>query len=634
MAKVAILVPYPDMRDMIHPLITQYQHISVMCVEYVKTEDIGERAYQLKQQGCELIVARGFQAMIVKRCVDLPLEEIRITAQELGCLILELRKEIPQEVPKIALIGFTNLFSDTSQFNELFHIDLSLYLVNNNEEMLSAVEQAAQDGMNAVIGGRIVCEKASVMGIKSKFLSSGEESLRNALGAAERACYAIDLVKRNSAEMDAMLKYTFSGIMQVNRTGTILRVNRAMFNLLEHPPSEILGKDIMEIIPKLDRKLLDAALYESKEAYAFLLDIHHKTVIVNIAPIEVNEAAEGAILTFQEGKRIIEMDSELRRELYQRGFVAKSFFDTIICESKETLASVNLAKRISKYSAPVLLLGEMGCGKDIMAQCIHNESMVKNNAFIALDCSAWTTETLDTMLFGNYYSTKKDMPPSMAELAQDGTLYLSHVEALSLEMQYKLFCLIQGKFMHNASNRPSLANVRIIVSTNFNLVVKVEKGEFRSDLYYALSVLNLELLPLRRRREDILGWTDFYLNQWQQQYNRYVHLTQGARHFMESYDWPGNLSQINSLCERIVLLAEKRNVDEVFVRKHLEQVTPKVLQGTEKVVLFQDKKAVQITELLRKHGGNRAKVAEELGVSKTTLWRYIKKYDILSDYSY
>ena len=139
--------------------------------------------------------------------------------------------------------------------------------------------------------------------------------------------------------------------------------------------------------------------------------------------------------------------------------------------------------------------------------------------------------------------------------------------------------------MHNGTNQAVATSVRVIAATDVNLVARVEKGEFRSDLYYALGVLSVELLPLRRRREAILPWAERYLNDWQEKYKRYVHLTQGACRFMQDYDWPGNMNQLNSVCERVVLLTEKRNVDEVFLRRQLEQVTPKLLPGTEKVVL-------------------------------------------------
>ena len=633
MAKVAVLVPNQELCSIAQPLISEFSSISLMTIEYIKTEQVSLRAHELERQGCELIVARGVHARIIKRDVKLPLVEIRVTQQELASVMLDLKEELGLPCPRIGLIGFSNMFSDTAHFNRLFGIDLRLYMVNQNDELDDAVEHALTDGCNAVIGGDIVCKSAQREKLPYRFIPSGQESLRNALRTATRVAYAIDIEKRNSAEINALLNYTFNGIVQVDSSGIIRRINRISNDLLERPTAAVLGKPISEILPNLSPELLENALERGQEAYAFMLDIHHKAVVVNIAPILVENQIEGAVLTFQEGQRLIEMDSEMRRELYQRGFVAKHSFDNMIQEDPETTRMLELAKRISKFTAPILLTGETGSGKNILAQCIHNESMVHSNAFVSIDCSAWLPETLDNMLFGNFTVRKDSILDSYAEMAQGGTLYLSHVEMLPLETQYKLLCLIRGRFLHNGPSRPVAANVRVIASTAVNLISRVEKGEFRSDLYYALNVLSLEVLPLRRRRADILGWMELYLDEWQKKHKRYVHLTQGARNYLLDYDWPGNLDQLCSVCERLVLLTQKRNIDEVFLRQQLEQVTPRLLPGTEQIVLYKDQKAVEIAALLKKHHGNRQKVADELGVSKTTLWRYLKKFNITSDYN-
>lgn len=633
MAKIAVLVPYRELCEIARPLVDQYPPMQTMCVEYASTDTVGERARALQEQGCELIVSRGLHAKIIRTQVHIPVVELRVTAQELGGVLLELKEELADPCPRLGVIGLENMFCDTARFDHLFGIRLDRRLVDHSNLLAPSTEQAVREGCQAVVGGELVCETARRLGIPCRFIPVGEESVRTALDTASRICYAIDTEKRNSAEMDAMLNYTFSGILQVDREGLVRRVNRAGYGLLGRPSKELLGQPITRLLPNLNEKLLQDTLTLGKEAYAFLLDINHKAVVVNIAPVLVDEGIEGAVLTFQEGRRITEMDKELRRELYQRGFIAKYNFDNLVSDSAESQRVIALARRIAKYPAPVLLTGEAGTGKSILAQCIHNESLARKNAFVPVDCSAWMAETLDNMLFGNY-STRHDGGDSMVELAQGGTLYLDHVEALPLETQYKLLGAIQGRFLHNGANRPTAISVRVIASTEANLIAKVEKGEFRRDLYYALSVLSLELLPLRRRREDILGWVDRTLEEWQEKYKRYVHLTQGARAFLNSYDWPGNLTQINNVCERIVLLTEKRNIDEAFVRRQLEQVTPKLLPGSERVVLYKDQKAVQIAQLLRKHAGSREKVAAELGVSKTTLWRYMKKYGIEEDFSY
>ena len=525
MAKVAVLVPNQELELIAQPLTEEFSFLQVMEVKYIRTAYAVQRARELEQQGCDLIVARGVQARLIKRSVRIPLVEITVTPQELASVMLDLKEELELDCPRIGLIGFPNMFSDTSQFNRLFHIDLRLYMAEQEEQLEEMVDKALQDGCNAVIGGNRVCASAGQKALPYKFIPSGEESLRNALATASRVGYAIDLEKHNSAEINALLNYTFSGIIQVDKERIIRRVNRVTNNLLGRSTDALLGQEISAVLPNLNQNVLTDALLHGREAYAFLLDIDHRAVVVNVAPILVGEQIEGAVLTFQEGQRLIEMDSEMRRELYQRGFVARYTFET----------------------------------------------------------------------------------------------------------QYKLLCLIRGRFLHNGPSRPAAAHVRVIASTSVNLIARVEKGEFRSDLYYALSVLTVEVLPLRRRRGDIEGWMQRYLDEWQEKYKRYVSLTQGAWQYLREYEWPGNLDQLYSVCERLVLLTQKRNIDEIFLREQLEQMAPRLLPGTEQVVLYQDRRAVELAALMKKHKGNRQKVAEELGISKTTLWRYLKKYDVHPD---
>lgn len=171
-------------------------------------------------------------------------------------------------------------------------------------------------------------------------------------------------------------------------------------------------------------------------------------------------------------------------------------------------------------------------------------------------------DSLDTLLFGSY-STRADAPACLAEAAQNGTLYLAHIEALSPELQFKILQLIGGKIWRNGASQPAQAAVRVVASSNADLPALLQEGLFRSDLYYALNVLSLALPPLRARRADILPWADRYLSEAQEQYKRYVSLTNGAREFLQKYDWPGNLDQLHSVCERTVLLAPRRSVDEV-----------------------------------------------------------------------
>lgn len=629
MAKVGILIPFSQMQNRVYSLLKEYPYVDPICVEYCRNEDVINRTQEIIRQGCELIIARGLQASMIRSKTAIPMVEIQVTTQEIGLLLKEARAEIGAEKPILALIGFGDMVGDISHFDELFNVELRYYIATENDDLAAIVRQAVKDGAQGLIGGNVVCRTADELGVYNRFLPTGDESIRNALGSANQICYAMEIEKRNAAEMGALFDNIGSGIIQTDGSGRILRVNSVAEKLLDKKSNELIGNDVRETVPGLSIQSLEAAIQDGRESYTTFLDKKRRTIIVNAVPIKIDEKAYGAILTFQEDARVFEMGSELRRELYQRGFIARYTFSNIVANSQTTLKCVELAKRISRVAAPVLISGEPGTGKEMMAQCIHNESVLQENAFVTIDCSAWSPDTLDTMLFGNY-TTRKDTPLCMAELAEGGTLYIAHVEMMPYEAQYKLLNLMRGKLLHNGNLQPRTANVRIIASTSTGLAELMEKGDFRNDLYYALSVLQLELPPVRRRSEDISEWIDLYISSWQKKYKRYIHLTQEARKFMREYSWPGNLEQMNSVCERIVLLAERKNVDETFVRSQIEMILPKrtSVSGYERNL---EPQAQELIAVLKKWNGNREKVAGELGISKTTLWRRMQKYAISND---
>ena len=633
MTKTAILLPYPAKYEKIMQMAEEYPSLEIICVERAHTDTVVRLGRELEERGCELIVTRGVHAQLLRENVTIPLVEMKVTAQEMGMVTRELKARMGDECPSIGLVGYTNMFGDTEHYDELFGIRLHKYYVTSRDELEGAVENAVKDGCVAVIGGDTACRKAEELGISSRSIPSGMESLANALHSASMVSYAIELSKRDNAEIEVMLNNTFTGIMQVDNDGVIRRINKSGNDFLERFLGDPVGKRVQQVIPSLRRKTLDDALVEGKESYSIYVNSRNMEIVVNIAPIRIDDRIQGAVLTFQEGRRIIEMDTKLHKELYQRGFIATFTVDQLYTGSKETKKLEQHIRKVARYSAPVLLIGEKGTGAAYAAEAIHNASLLKNNAFVPVDCDAWMPEILDDMLFGNYTS-RPGSQPCLAELAADGTLYLNNIEMLSKESQYKMVNLIRGKFMHNGTHRVSFTKVRVIASTSVNLVRKVEKGEFRQDLYYAICTLSTEIPPVRHQKEYALYWFNYFMDHWQKQYKRYVKVTQGAVKFVQDYEWPGNLEQIASVCERIVLLTEQRSIDEVFVKKQVDQILPDLLPGTDKVVLYKDKEAVRIAELLRKHGGNREKVAAELGISKTTLWRHIKKYGIEKDFSF
>ncbi len=646
MAKVAILVPQLQMKELCSQLIEEYPNLTPLCIDQIHTDEASDRAAALNGTDCDLIIARGLQACVIRRRTALPVITISITAQELGLMVLDMKQQLGLAHPQIGIIGFENTLDDTSSFGKLFDMELVRYTLRDEDiaddpgaSVFSAgisaraalealVDRALQDGCHAVFGGEVVCARAAAAGLPHMLLHSGTESVRNALSAANHMGHAIDLQKQNASEINTMLDFTFSGILQIDVSGVIRRCNRVVCSLLDLHPSALLGHSVRDIFPKLQEDILHKVLCSGEEAYALLVPIENHAVVVNIAPILIEEQICGAIMTFQESHRIIEIDNRLREEFYQRGFVARYQFDQLPAADSQTRKLFIRAKRFAKFPAPVLITGEHGNGNLILAQCLHNASLAASNAFVDVDCAAFDPEDLDILLFGSY-SVRSDSDTCYAEAAQKGTLCLEHVDSLPPSLQYKVLQLIRGKLRRNGTSRPICADIRVIASTSTNLVSMVEQGTFRGDLYYGLNVLSLHFPPLRERRDDILPWIDSCMREAQKRYKRYFTLTQGARDYLRQYSWPGNLDQLRGLCERIVLTAERRTIDEVFLQKELEQMAPRIAPHPEQVVVIKDPRAAELEELLKQHAGNRQAAADALGISKTTLWRRMKKYGIV-----
>ena len=633
MARVFFFLPYKELLAPAEELAGRFSGFSELKIVTAETGQVAEMAREAEKDGYEIIIARGAQAQIVKRTVTLPVVEFKASTQSIGMAIRDLRRALGSDRPVIGLVALTNTLPYTTHYRELFGVELKVYPAKELMELRPLVDKAAEEGCQAVIGANTVLARAGELGLPCGFLGSGEEGLLVAFEAAGRVAYALEEEKKRRAEMDFMLNNTTGGIMQIDPDGVITRVNGVGSRILAQPEAELTGRPVTEVFPEITRASVAEFFSRGEDMHAYVVDRKTRTLLVNAVLIRVEDALQGMILTFQEEAMIRQMDSDLRYELVRRGFLARHSFDRFVAAEKSSGAMVRSARRMAAQEAPVMLTGTDYACLDILAECIHNESPFRSNAFITVDCSAYHEEDLDNMLFGNYTS-RKDTPQSLAELAENGSLYLKNIHALPLQIQYKVAQLARGQFLHNGANIPVQLRVRLIASTSVSLVSLMEAGQFRSDLYYALHVLKLDVPPLRERKADIPGWFEHYFSEWEDTLRRRFHLTQDARDLAAGYDWPGGLFQMNCVCERLVLLSEKRSIGPDFLRAQIDQVLPPTLPDTDRVVVYRDPKAVEVARLLREHNGSREKVAKALGVSKTTLWRYIKKYGIGPDYSY
>lgn len=619
MARIAILLPRDEMLEPARRMAQRY-HLDLLEVAAVHTSNVLEKAREVIAAGAEIIIARGIQAMLIKQNTTVPLVEVQLTGQEMALLVTKARGLVRKEQPAIGLVGFPNMFCDISSFDELFGVRLSTYFVDSPEQMQQATQAAIADGVDVLIGGDVVCSAAAGQKIPSVFIASGAESIGEACRMARNASYAMDQEKRNTAEFKAILDYTFSGIIQIDAAGMVLHLNHSAEQMLGQTEQQALNRPIWGLVPSLGQKLLAPVLEQGQEIYSVRVDLHKAAFMASVSPVLMEDKPAGAIICINEGKQLELYAAERRNELLLQGYTASFTFDELIARSPQAQAMVQQAKHFAQFRTPVLLLGEFGTEKEELAQCIHNASEYGGNAFVSMDCGGCPPEEAEQRLFGEH---------GLAEKAQ-GILFLNEISRLPPAVQYQVYCLITRRRCSSFGGVGGHSvPLRVIAADSRDLALLVQQGAFREDLYYALRVMTLRVPPLRERREDIPGWAEYFLRQLQQLHGRYVHLTKGAWQLLQNCDWGGNLAQLRNLCERLVVTAPRRTVDEVFLAAQMSEAFPAVQrQSPTTTVVYCDPKSARITELLKKHGGSRTAVARELGVSTTTLWRYMKKYGI------
>jgi transcriptional regulator with PAS, ATPase and Fis domain len=360
-----------------------------------------------------------------------------------------------------------------------------------------------------------------------------------------------------------------------------------------------------------------------------------------------------SILSLQEIDRIQNVEAKIREELYLKGNIAEYFFDDIKGKSAAIKETKRIADSFAKLDSIVLILGETGTGKELFAQSIHNASLRSHGPFVAVNCGAIPSNLIESELFGYsegaFTGAKKGGKRGLFEIAHRGTIFLDEISEMDIYGQVMLLRVIQEKQIRRiGDDRVIPVDVRIIAATNKNLIKLVEEKKFREDLYYRLNVLTLKIPPLRDRQNDIEYLMQYFIDEYNKKFYKYVTLTEAAIAQVMDYPWYGNVRHLKSFCERLVALANQNQIGVELIKRQLENELlsshlsnevnqqPPIGSGAATVpnrVINGDDYPAQIIELLRRFDGNKSKVAEHLGISRTTLWRQIKQYHIKSDYS-
>ena len=304
-------------------------------------------------------------------------------------------------------------------------------------------------------------------------------------------------------------------------------------------------------------------------------------------------------------------------------------FEDILGDSPVIKEAIKVAQKISPTDANVLLLGETGTGKEVFANAIYSGSHRSKNSFVAINCSAFPRELLESELFGHkagaYTGAIKDKK-GLIEIADNGTLFLDEISEMHIDLQAKLLRVIEaGEFIKVGDEKTSKVNVRIISAGNRDLKKEIDLGHFRKDLYYRLNVFSIELPPLRDRIEDIPVLAEHFLLSFTSRENKTdLSLSKESLQLMRQYSWQGNIRELRNVIERAVILADGNKI----LPEHLPyEIQRQSETSTDSLTLTSVEKK-HIEKVLQHTKGNKTKAAEYLGIGLTTLYRKMEEYHI------
>jgi transcriptional regulator with PAS, ATPase and Fis domain len=619
-------------------LVAPYDKLSSLAKEIKKTAGIpfsvvkgnlGEGLSKVKSainNGTKVILTRGGTAEYLRENLQIPVIEIPVTSFD---MLNAIDRVSSKEYKKIAFITTSNIIFKTDYFNKIADITMEFESCKKVNEIQGKVKYLIENnGIEAVIGDVIATREAMKNGIYGELLESGQESIIQGLNEAKRILEISKKERARVKEFEAILNMIGEGVLTIDKENKVTVYNSSAERIFGSNKEYVVGNDINKCLPS---STLGGILKKNEEEKDILLEINDKKIVSNRIPIIIDDKVQGAVAIFEEISNIQKMELNIRKKLSEKGFVAKHTFSDIVGESEEMVGVKNKAIKYAKSESTILIYGETGTGKELFSQSIHNESRKANMPFVSVNCAALSESLLESELFGYeegaFTGATKGGKRGLFELAHGGTLFLDEIGEISLGFQSKLLRVLQEKEVRRIGGDKVIPiDVRILCATNKNLIEEVEKGNFREDLYYRLSILELNLVPLRFRKKDIIPMAISFLKEVCVNEGKCLKW-KGNDIFQPllNYDWKGNARELRNFVERLVVTSDNNKLDERIVIEVLNYKRKvKVPKNEISIKVSNNLKEMEseiLKSLINQYNGDKDKLCEDFNISKTTLWR-------------
>lgn len=622
-------------------LVAPYQELSILA-EKIRAEmeipfdivvgnldETWERVNSCVKKETKIIVSRGGTAQFLgKRLHNIPIVDIPVTSFDILNAISKIDRK---KYKKIAFITTSNIIMKTEHFNRILDFSLSFEPVIDVNEIHDKVIELANNGFEVVVGDVVATIEAKKNHLHTQLLESGYEALVHGLKEAQRILAANKKERARICQMEAILNMIYEGVLAIDEYGQVTWYNNAAEKVFGHSKENVIANSLEECIP--ESKLIDTLRTREAEKH-LLTEIQQKKILTNRIPIVIDDEVYGAVAIFEEVSNIQKLELNVRTRLSEKGLIAKHTFSQIQADSPRMKRIIKQAQLYAASEGTVLLYGETGSGKELFAQSIHNASKRTKGPFVSVNCAALSESLLESELFGYsgaaFTGASKSGNQGLFELAHGGTIFLDEIGEISSNFQAKLLRVLQEKEIRKVGGKSIIPiDVRVICATNRSLKTEVLQGRFREDLYYRLAVLEIGLPALRERCEDIIPMAALFLKQACLNENKWLHWRDDSVFScLCRYEWHGNARELQNFIKRLVICAEDSELTAEYVENMLKFKVGHY-NATEyvSIPINEDLKMMEsfmIERLLDYYEGDKERICQKLGISKTTLWRKLK----------
>ena len=495
-------------------------------------------------------------------------------------------------------------------------------------------------GFKCQVNGRYILANRTPLEMGGKIL--GGISVFQDITEDELANQELASVKENELYLESIIENSYDGIYITDFDGLTLMVNRSYERITGIDRTQLLGKYVKDLTSEgLMSISLTEHVVNEKKSITLNQTVNQKMLIITGNPIfDENGQVMKVITNVRDITELIDLEKQLHITKEMADFYKKSVFEdageNIVCESKGMKQVLHLAKKVATKNTTVLVLGETGTGKEVVAKYIHTNSNRTNENYIKINCGAIPANLLESELFGYVGGAFTGANPKgkmgLFELANEGTLFLDEIGEMPIDLQSSLLRVLQdGEVTRIGDTKSRKVDVRIIAATNKNLETMIDQGTFRSDLFYRLNVISIYVPPLRERVEDISAFAEYFINELNKKYSEKKIITQSFIENLKKNDWPGNVRELANFIEKQFVMSDSEILDS-FTTVAQQNINSNNGDGNiiiKGILPMQD--AIQIVEetLLRRamsKAHNTHKAAKMLSMSQPTFFRKYKEY--------